>query len=70
LIGDAYVEPGYDRIVGEVARTKAYQAQCRNDGKAQTMHSKYMNRLAVDLNLVIDGHYQSSVAAYTPLADD
>jgi hypothetical protein len=28
-----------------------------------------MNRLAVDLHLVIDGHDQSSVKAYKPLAD-
>lgn len=34
------------------------------------MHSKEMNRRAVDLTLGIDGHDQSSVEVYTPLADD
>lgn len=34
------------------------------------MHSQYMNRRAVDLHLFIDGHDQSFVEAYKPLADD
>jgi hypothetical protein len=34
------------------------------------MHSTYIYRLAVDLHLFIDGHDQSSMEAYTPLADN
>jgi hypothetical protein len=68
LICYAYDGLGYELTCGEVACTKEHQALYLKDGKAQTMHSKYMNRRAVDLNLFIDGHYQSSVEAYKPLA--
>ena len=70
LTGYAYDERGHERMYGEVAPTKAHQALDLNDGQAQTMHSMSINRLAVDLHLFIDGHHQSSVEAYKPLADN
>jgi hypothetical protein len=38
-IGDADDERGYERILGEVARTKEPHARSLTDGQAQTMHS-------------------------------
>jgi hypothetical protein len=70
LICYGYDERGYERMLGEVAHTQEHQARYLKDSKAQPMHSKDMNHLAVDLNRFIDGHDQSSVEAYTPLADD
>jgi hypothetical protein len=60
LIGDTYDKRGYERILGEGARVQEPPPLSLNDGQAQMMHSTEMNRRAVDLYLVIDGHDPSS----------
>ncbi len=60
-------EQGYEVTLGEAYRTKAQQEIYVAEGKSQTMRSKHLNRLAVDLNLFVAGKYQTSMAAYAPL---
>ena len=40
---------------GELFRTKEQQSIYVNTGKSKTMHSKHMERLAIDLNFFIKG---------------
>lgn len=40
---------------GELFRTKEQQSIYVNTGKSTTMHSKHMERLAIDFNFFIDG---------------
>jgi len=40
---------------GELYRTQYQQAKYLKDGKSKTMHSKHLERLAIDFNFFIDG---------------
>jgi hypothetical protein len=55
-VGDAYRDP---RLHGQVGEKKGY-------GASSSCHKL---RLAIDLNLFIDGVYQMSSEAYTPLGE-
>lgn len=61
-------EKGYGVTFGEAYRSPAQAAinAANGTGIANSLHIK---RLAVDLNLFIDGEYQSDSAAYTSLGD-
>ena len=61
-------EHGFELSWGEAYRTPEQAAwNVRNgSGIANSLHTK---RLAVDLNLFIDGQYQPSSAAYLPLGE-
>lgn len=69
LILWVYAHDGWALTFGEVQRTKEQQALYVQQGKSQTMRSKHLSRLAVDLNFFIEGKYQQSVEAYRPLGE-
>lgn len=60
---------GWELTGGELYRTKEQQAIYVKQGLSQTMNSKHLTRLAIDLHLFIDGKYQQSAEPYKPLAD-
>ena len=62
-------EQGWGVTLGECYRTVDQQRRYVDQGKSQTMRSKHLERLAVDLNLFVAGKYQQSVEAYRPLGD-
>lgn len=78
-------ENGYQVTIGEAQRTpeqqllyfEGYSIQkigsglhfVKTERKTKTMDSKHLNRLAMDLNLYINGIYQTDSAAYKPLAE-
>ena len=55
--GDAYRDP---RVHGEYGEERKSYASSKSEHK---------RRLAVDLNLFIDGHYQPTTEAHKPLGD-
>jgi hypothetical protein len=68
LIAFAYGK-GYELTFGEALRTKEQQAIYFKSGKSKTMNSRHLVKLAVDLNLFIDGEYKSDNESYKSLAD-
>lgn len=58
---------GYELTLGEAYRTEEQQRWYVKHGLSQTMKSRHLVRLAIDLNLFIDGEYQTDAEAYTPL---
>jgi len=60
---------GYELTGGELLRTKEQQEIYLNEGKSKTMNSQHLKKLAIDLNLFIDGKYQYDNEAYKPLAE-
>lgn len=60
---------GYELTGGELLRTDEQQAIHRKNGKSKVSRSKHQDKLAIDLNLFINGKYQTSNAAYKPLAE-
>ena len=62
-------DQGWGVTLGECFRTVDQQRRYVEQGKSQTMRSKHLERLAVDLNLFISGRYQQQVEAYRPLGD-
>lgn len=55
---------------GELQRTKEQQQLYVKQGKSQTMNSKHIDKLAIDLNLFSSqGKYLTSVEAYKPLGE-
>lgn len=54
---------------GEAYRTEEQQAIYVRKGLSRTMSSYHLKRLAVDLNLFLEGTYQTSAAPYKPLGD-
>jgi hypothetical protein len=61
-------DQGYELTLGEAYRTKEQQEIYVQQGKSQTMRSKHLTRLAIDLNLFsAQGKYQTSASAYAPL---
>lgn len=53
-------EQGYELTAGEMYRTQEQQDLHRAAGRSQVKVSQHQKRLAVDLNLFIDGKYVSS----------
>lgn len=60
---------GYDITFGEVYRTIEQQQHYVQIGRSKTMHSKHLDRLAVDLNLFIDGKL-ATAEQYRPLGEE
>ena len=58
---------GYDLTYGEVNRDSRWQKMLIRLGLSWTMNSQHLKRLAIDLNLFIDGKYQSSSEAHYKL---
>ena len=54
---------------GELLRTKEQLEIYFKQGKSKTMNSKHRSKLAIDLNLFIDGEYQTDNESYKPLAE-
>jgi hypothetical protein len=54
---------------GELWRTDEQQAIYLKEGKTKLKRSRHQDRLAIDLNLFIDGKYQIDKEAYKPLAE-
>ena len=53
---------------GELFRTPEQQAIYIAKGLSKTSNSKHLKRLAIDLNLFINGEYQTTREPYKPLA--
>lgn len=68
LIEWAYQQPGYGLTFGEAYRTTQQAAANAKTGIgiADSLHCV---RLAIDLNLFIDGTYQTQTEAYRPLGE-
>ena len=62
-------EQGWWVTGGELLRTKEQQKIYFENGKSKTMRSKHRSKLAIDLNLFVDGEYQTKKEPYKPLAD-
>lgn len=61
-------EQGYELTGGELYRTEEQQNIYRKNGTSKVQVSKHQKRLAIDLNLFIDGIYQTKNEAYRELA--
>lgn len=62
-------ENGYELTGGELHRTEEQQKIYRQKGLSKIARSKHQDRLAIDLNLFINGVYQTTRAPYKPLAE-
>lgn len=62
-------ENGYELTGGELYRTEEQQQIYRQKGLSKAIRSKHQDRLAIDLNLFINGVYQTTRAPYKPLAE-
>ena len=62
-------ENGFEVTLGEAFRTDEQQEKYLKNGKSTVKRSKHQDRLAIDLNLFIDGKYQVSSEAYRPLGE-
>ena len=60
---------GYELTGGELLRTKEQQQIYYDSGRSKTMNSKHLAKTAIDLNLFIDGVWQSKTEPYTPLGE-
>lgn len=60
---------GYEVTFGEVYRTKEQQQHYVQIGRSKTMNSKHLDRLAVDLNLFINGEL-ATAEQYRPLGEE
>ena len=60
---------GYELTIGEAFRTDEQQEIYVKKGTSKVKRSKHQDKLAIDLNLFIDGKYQEGTKAYTPLGD-
>ena len=58
---------GYELTFGDAWRDEETQRRMVEKGLSQTMKSKHLNRLAVDLNLFIQGKYTTNPDDYNPL---
>ena len=67
LITEAYTR-GYTLTLGEAWRSPQEAARLAKTG-AGIAHSLHTQRLAIDLNLFIDGAYQSELEAYRALGE-
>lgn len=69
LIQYAQTLPGYHITGGELTRPPEMQAIYKRRGLSMTTSSQHLVRLAIDLNVFINGEYQTGREAYKPLAD-
>jgi peptidoglycan L-alanyl-D-glutamate endopeptidase CwlK len=60
-------ERGWNLTGGELWRTDDQQRLYIEQGKSWTSRSRHQDRLAIDLNLFLDGVYQQSTEAYRDL---
>lgn len=60
---------GMECTGGELWRTPYQQAKYFLDGKSKTLHSKHLQRLAIDLNLFINNRYITDPEKYRPLGE-
>jgi len=60
---------GYKLTAGEMYRTMYQQRYYVTHGLSWTYNSKHLKRLAFDVNLFIDGKYQTSAEAYRVLGE-
>ena len=68
LIGWAF-DNGFELTGGELQRTREQQEVYVNEGLSKTMNSQHLKKLAIDLNLFVNGKYQRNREAYRPLAE-
>lgn len=59
---------GYKVTGGELFRTQAQQDIYLGQGKTKAKYSKHQNRLAIDLNLIVDGR-MATPEEYRPLGE-
>lgn len=62
-------DQGYELTFGEAVRTMEQQKIYLASGASKTLNSGHLKRLAVDLNLFIDGVYMTDTESYKPLAE-
>ncbi|QEE51038.1 M15 family metallopeptidase [Flavobacterium alkalisoli] len=62
-------ENGYELTAGELLRTEEQQQIYLKKGLTKTTHSRHQDKLAIDLNLFVNGVYQSQREPYKPLAE-
>ena len=62
-------EQGYELTGGELHRTEEQQAIYRKNKKSKAKRSRHQDRLAIDLNLFINGNYIRTREPYKPLAE-
>ena len=60
---------GWEITLGEVYRPKILQYLNLWAKRSQTLKSKHQDRLAIDLNLFIDGKYITNPNKYRPLGE-
>jgi len=60
---------GITVTLGEVYRTEYQQKHYVRSGKSKTYRSKHLKRLAIDLNLFIDGKYITDKEKYRILGE-
>lgn len=69
LIIYANTLPGYELTGGELWRTAEQQAIYLAKRLSKTKYSRHQDRLAIDLNVFINGEYRTDKAAFKPLAE-
>ena len=62
-------DQGWTVTVGEVLRTPEQEEIYFSTGKSKTKDSKHLLKLAGDLNLFVNGVYQTTKNSYKPLAE-
>ena len=60
---------GFELTGGELQRTSEQQEVYVNEGLSKTMNSQHLKKLAIDLNLFVNGKYQRNREAYRALAE-
>jgi len=60
---------GYSVTLGEAYRTKEQQKLYIANGRSQTMNSMHLKRLAIDLNLFVDGNLTWDIEEYRILGE-
>ena len=63
-----YQQPGYEVSGGELLRSKE-QALANAASGAGIANSLHLDKLAIDLQLFVNGAYQTETEAYKPLGD-
>lgn len=61
--------PGYELTGGEMWRSPEQQAFYYAKGLTKTKYSKHQDRLAIDLNVFVNGIYMSDKETFKPLAE-
>jgi len=69
LVDYAMSQSGYKLTGGDLYRSEAEQERMVRTGKSRTLLSKHRQRLAIDLNLFINGEIQWGSEAHRPLGE-